>query len=119
MKQYPKLWTKSDRKWVRDINTVNALHRLFIDASLVLIFAVACWYSMMGTGMGSIPKIIFALIVPIAISVVTINFFEVCHEYIQDVEKAKVTFDKYDKCTRDYKLRFRNGTTLERPAVSA
>ena len=36
-----------------------------------------------------------------------------------DVEKAKVTFEKYDKCTRDYKLRFRNGTTLERLAVSA
>lgn len=73
------------------INTVNALHRLFIDASLVLISAVACWYSMMGSGMGGTPKRIFALIVPIAIFVVIIiNFCEVYHEYIQDVENAKV-----------------------------
>ena len=36
-----------------------------------------------------------------------------------DVEKAKSIFEKYDKCTRDYKLRFRNGTTLESLAVSA
>lgn len=36
-----------------------------------------------------------------------------------DVERAKITFDRYDKCTKDYITRFRNGTTLDSLAVSA
>ena len=36
-----------------------------------------------------------------------------------DVERAKQTFDKYDKCTRDYKKRFRAGTSLDSLTVYA
>lgn len=36
-----------------------------------------------------------------------------------DVERAKRIFKKYEKCTNDYRSRFRNGTTLEKLAVSA
>lgn len=82
-------WKYVNKKYPCFIDTVNALHRLFIDASLVFISSAACWYSMMESGMEKIPKSLFVFIVPIAISVVIIDCFKIYHEYIQDAEKAK------------------------------
>ena len=36
-----------------------------------------------------------------------------------DVERAKSTFARYDKCTKDYITRYKNGTTLDSLVVSA
>ena len=36
-----------------------------------------------------------------------------------DVESAKAKFERYDRCTKDYKSRYKRGMTLSRLAVSA
>ena len=42
-----------------------------------------------------------------------------CWKVYGDVVKAEDTFDRYKKCTDDYKARFRQGTTLDQLVVCA
>lgn len=70
------------------VNTINELHRSFIDISLVIISSIACWYSMMDSKMGMIPKTLFVFIVPIAVSVVVIDFYKTCQTYHREFDVA-------------------------------
>ena len=82
-------WKYINHKYPCFFDTINALHRLLIDASLVFISSAACWYTMMESGVKKIPKTLFVLIVPIAISVVIIDFYKVHYEYIKCINNSE------------------------------
>lgn len=81
-------WIIIRRVYPMFVNTINELHRSFIDISLVIISSVACWYSMMDSKMDMIPKTLFVFIVPIAVSVVVIDFYKTCQTYHREFDVA-------------------------------
>lgn len=82
-------WKIFNRLYPLFSETVNSLHRAFIDISLVIISSISCWYSMIDSNFEKIPELLFVFIVPIAVAIVVIDFYKTFQSYQKDVRKER------------------------------